>query len=41
VGGGALQTASNVPGPWSNVSGAVSPYLTPTTNSVQFFRVKQ
>jgi hypothetical protein len=41
VGGGTLQTATNVLGPWSDVSGAVSPYLTPPTNSEQFFRVKQ
>ena len=41
VGGGTLQTATNVLGTWSDVSGAVSPYLTPTTNSAQFFRVKQ
>ena len=41
VGGGTLQTTTNVLGPWSDVSGAVSPYLTPTTNSAQFFRVKQ
>jgi hypothetical protein len=41
VGVGTLQTATNVLGPWSDVSGAVSPYLNPTTNSAQFFRVKQ
>jgi len=41
LGGGTLQTTTNVLGPWSDVSGAVSPYLTPTTNSAQFFRVKQ
>jgi uncharacterized repeat protein (TIGR02543 family) len=41
VGGSTLQTAPNVAGPWSDVSGAVSPYLAPTTNSAQFFRVKQ
>ena len=34
-------SATNVLGPWSDVSGAVSPYLHPTTNSAQFFRVKQ
>ena len=41
VGGGTLQTATRVAGPWSDVSGAVSPCLNPTTNSAQFFRVKQ
>jgi hypothetical protein len=41
VGGGTLQSATNVTGPWSDVSGAVSPFLQPTTNSAQFFRVKQ
>lgn len=41
AGGGTLQTASNVVGPWSDVSGVVSPYLHATTNSAQFFRVKQ
>jgi hypothetical protein len=41
VGGGTLQSAANVLGPWSDVPGAVSPYLNPTTNSAQFFRVKQ
>jgi len=39
--GGTLQTTTNVAGPWSDVSGAVSPYLHPTTNPAQFFRVKQ
>ena len=39
--GGTLQTATNLAGPWSDLSGAVSPYLLPTTNSAQFFRVKQ
>jgi hypothetical protein len=41
AGGGMLQTATNVLGPWNDVSGAVSPHLTPTTNAAQFFRVKQ
>ena len=41
VGGGTLQSATNLPGTWSDVSGAASPYLTSTTNSAQFFRVKQ
>jgi hypothetical protein len=41
AGGGTLQTATNVTGPWSNVSGAASPYLSPTTNAAQFFRVRQ
>ena len=41
VGGGTLQSATNLPGSWTDVSGASSPYLAPTTNSAQFFRVKQ
>jgi hypothetical protein len=41
VGGGTLQTASNVPGPWNDVSGVTSPFLADTTNPAQFFRVKQ
>jgi len=41
AGGGTLQTATNVLGPWNDVSGAVSPHLNPTTNAAQFFRVKQ
>ncbi len=41
AGGGTLQTATNVLGPWSDASGAVSPYLQPTTNPAQFYRVKQ
>ena len=39
--GGTLQTATDLAGPWTNVSGASSPHLTPATNSAQFFRVKQ
>ncbi len=39
--GGTLQTTTNVAGPWNDISGAVSPYLNPTTNPAQFFRVKQ
>ncbi len=39
--GGTLQTTTNVSGPWSEVPGAVSPRLQPTTNPAQFFRVKQ
>jgi uncharacterized repeat protein (TIGR02543 family) len=39
--GGTLQTTTNVAGPWSDMPGAVSPYLNPTTNPAQFFRVKQ
>ena len=39
--GGTLQTATNVPGTWSDMPGAVSPYLQPATNPAQFFRVKQ
>jgi hypothetical protein len=41
VGGGTLQTATDVLGPWSDILGATSPYLSPMTNAAQFFRVKQ
>jgi hypothetical protein len=41
VGGGTLQTATKVAGPWSDIFGASSPFLASTTNSAQFFRVKQ
>jgi hypothetical protein len=41
TGGGTLQTATNVLGTWSDISGVVSPYLQPTTNPAQFYRVKQ
>jgi hypothetical protein len=41
VGGGTLQTATNVAGPWADILGASSPFLAGTTNSAQFFRVKQ
>jgi len=33
--------ATNLAGPWSDVSSAVSSHLHPTTNPAQFFRVKQ
>jgi autotransporter-associated beta strand protein len=38
---GALQTATNVSGPYSDLTGAASPFTIPTTNARQFFRVKQ
>jgi hypothetical protein len=41
VGGGTLQTATNVLGPWTNVPGVGSPFSADTSNSAQFFRVKQ
>ena len=41
AGGGTLQTSTNVLGTWNDVPDAVSPHLTPATNSAQFFRVKQ
>lgn len=40
-GGGTLQTATNLTGLWNEVSGATSPYLSPMTNTAQFFRLKQ
>ena len=41
AGGGTLQSASNVPGFWSDVPGVTSPFLADPTNPAQFFRVKQ
>jgi hypothetical protein len=32
---------TNVPGPWSDVSGVTSPFLAETANAAHFFRVKQ
>jgi len=37
---GALESSTNVQGPYSPVSGAVSPYSTSTTNGQVFYRVK-
>jgi hypothetical protein len=40
VGGGTLQSATDVLGPWRDILGATSPYLSPMTNAARFFRVK-
>src|SRR5437899_8409531 len=37
---GILQQASEVTGPWTTVSNAVSPYAPPTSVSKQFYRVR-
>ncbi len=37
---GTLQQASSPAGPWTNVSGAMSPYTVPTTGAIQLFRAK-
>jgi beta-glucanase (GH16 family) len=37
---GTLQTATNITGPWGDVSGAVSPHTNPTTAPGEFFRIK-
>jgi hypothetical protein len=37
---GTLQSASNVVGPYSDLSGATAPYSIPTTNAQQFYRVR-
>jgi autotransporter-associated beta strand protein len=37
---GLLQSATTAAGPYSNVSGATPPYLLPTTNLQQFYRLK-
>ncbi len=41
AGGGTLQTATDMSGPWSDLLGAASPCLIPATNSAQFFRVNK
>ena len=38
---GTLQWATNLMGPWSDLSSAVSPYNTPTAGLQQFFRLKK
>jgi hypothetical protein len=38
-GGGSLQSATNVIGPWINVPGATSPYVVPTIGPSGFYRV--
>jgi hypothetical protein len=40
---GTVQSATNLAGPWTNVSAATSPYVIPTTTSGsgQFFRLAQ
>jgi hypothetical protein len=40
-GGGTLQSSTNLSGPWTDLTGAVSPYLVPIANPAQFFRVRQ
>jgi hypothetical protein len=41
TGGGTLQSASSVTGPWNPVAGATSPATLSTTGTMQFFRVAQ
>jgi len=38
---GTLQTATNVTGPYSNLSEAVPPFTITTTNAQQFYRIKE
>lgn len=40
-GGGALETATSITGPWTEVAGASSPHTTPATGAGAFFRVRQ
>jgi hypothetical protein len=40
TGGGTLETAASVTGPWSDVAGASSPHSTPATEAAAFFRVR-
>jgi len=39
-GGGALQSATSLTGPWTAVAGATSPYVVTPTNTHEFYRVK-
>jgi hypothetical protein len=41
TGGGTLQSAPSVNGPWSDVTGATSPATVQTSGAMQFFRVAQ
>lgn len=40
TGGGTLQTAPAVTGPWTDVAGATSPYSTPANAAAAFYQVK-
>ena len=37
---GTLQSADKIEGPWTDVTGAASPYLSVPTGAQQYFRVK-
>jgi hypothetical protein len=37
---GQLQSASNINGPYTDVSGATSPYTVPPSNAQQYFRIR-
>ena len=39
--GGTLQSAMSVAGPYTDVVGATSPYVTTSSGTQQFFRVKE
>lgn len=39
--GGTLESAPAVTGPWTPVSGATSPYITPATEAARFYRARQ
>jgi hypothetical protein len=39
-GGGSLQGASDLNGPWTTISGAASPFTTPANGALRFFRVR-
>jgi hypothetical protein len=40
TGGGTLERAAAITGPWSDVAGATSPYSTPTSGAEAYFRVR-
>jgi hypothetical protein len=41
TGGGTLQSADVVTGPWSDVGGATSPYQTAPSGTAKFYRLRQ
>jgi len=41
AGGGTLEAAEVITGPWTAVTGATSPHTTPATGAARFFRVRR
>jgi hypothetical protein len=38
---GVLQTATNIAGPFNDVTNVIPPYIIPLTNAQQYFRIRQ